>query len=456
MSTINPSIFKEYDVRGKYPQEIDEQTAYLLGKAFVISEKAKKIVVASDRREESKAVLPAFIKGATDAGAKILDLGINSTPSMFFAVMNKKLDGGVAATASHNPKGYTGLKICNKNGTLFGLHTGLKKIAKIANSLEAPELKSLKNKKNKPLDVAENYFKFVSKIVEPKSISGFKLVLDASNGSGARLIDHIFIRLHSKITKMNFSLGDQFEDHGLNPMLAKNRKLAKKVVKQKKADMGLIFDGDGDRCIFISDTGDFVHPYYINCLLAKIILAKHKRAKIVIDARLPIGISQVIKNAGGKPLISRSGYSNVVILMQKEKALFGCENSGHYFINAKMANNKKSYIFGDAIIPALLILKYLKENDLSLSEATDEFKTLYPISGEMNFKDVDFEKIAKKLEKKYTEYKIDKLDGISIYNKNISINVRPSKTEPLVRVNIEAKNQKDIKGIVKDIKALIK
>jgi len=220
---INKNIFREYDIRGKYPEEIDSQTAYLLGRSFVLSQKAKTIAVARDRRIESEKIYPDFIRGAKEAGAKILDLGINSTPALFFTVGIKNLDGGVSITASHNPNGYTGLKMCDKNGTLLGLNTGIKKlITEIDNKTK----KSIKKEINK-IDINKEYWEFANKIIDTKKIKGFKIVLDASNGSGARLADYFFVRLHSKITKMNFRLGDQFEDHGLNPMLAENRKLAK-------------------------------------------------------------------------------------------------------------------------------------------------------------------------------------------------------------------------------------
>lgn len=453
---INSSIFREYDIRGKYPEEIDLNTAYLLGRAFATSLKAKKIAAACDRRKESATIMPAFFKGVKDAGCKIFYLGINSTPAMFFAVKNMKLDGGVCLTASHNPVGYTGLKLCDKNGSLLGLNTGVVKIQKLAEKITLPKNQDFKAVETSKIDVSEDYYKFAEELIDLKKIRGFKLVVDASSGSGARLADYFFVRIHSKIIKVNFKPADKFADHGPNPMLAKNQKSAVEAVKKYRADLAVIFDGDGDRCIFIDGSGQFVHPYYINCLLAKIILSKYKRISIAMDARLQIGLTEVIKKNKGRPVISRSGYSNLVQIMQAKKNLFGCENSGHYFFNFRMIDKKSNYIFGDSIMPVLLILEYLRENNLSLVTALDEFKKKYFISGELNYENVSFDKLEKKLIKKYQNYQQSKLDGLSIYHSDWFINIRPSKTEPIVRLNIEAKNKKILNDIIKETTKLIK
>ena len=456
MAKINPEIFKEYDIRGKYPKELDQPTAYLLGRSFVLSLKAKAIAVSLDRRQESALILPAFLHGVRDAGCRIFDLGINSTPAMFFAVFIKKLSGGASLTASHNPPGYTGLKLADKNGSLLGLNTGIEKIRQLAEKITPPKVKNFSPVKTTKIDVAQNYYQLASKIVDLKKIRDFKIVLDASNGSGAQLADYFFVRLHSKIIKMNFKSGDKFADHGPNPMLKENQKLTKETVKKYAGDLGIIFDGDGDRCLFIDERGGLVDPYYLNCLLSELILKKYPRINIVIDARLQLGLKEVIRRAGGQPIVSRAGYANIVKLMREKKALFGCENSGHYFFNFRLIEKNKNYVFGDAIIPILLILEYLKENNLTLSAATGKFKNKYPISGEMNYKKVNFSSLEKKLIKKYPKEKTDRLDGLSIYGPNWFINIRPSKTEPLIRLNIEAKNKEILNKIKKEMLSLIK
>lgn len=452
---MNPKIFKEYDIRGLYPKEIDEKTAYALGRAFVVSQKAKTVAIARDRRLESAAILPAVMSGVKDAGGKIVDLGIHSTPAMFFAVGDKNLDGGIVLTASHNPVGYTGLKMCNKNGWLLGTSTGGLKIAELAEKI--PEQKSKKNTviKTTAIDVCEDYWRFANSMVDLKKIKGFKLVLDASSGSGARLADYFFVRLHSKIIKINFKANDKYQDHGPNPMLKENRTSAIAIVKKTKADLAIIWDGDGDRCIFVDDRGDFVPPYYINCLLSQIFLQKYKKAKIAVDARLTVGISEVIKTAGGQPIVSRAGYANLVKLMHQKKLLFGCENSGHYFFNFKLKDKQKNFVFGDAIIPILMVLEYLQENKLKLSAAIKPLINKYPTTEEINIKNVDFAKLEKNLEKIYQNEAIEKIDGLSVYGDGWFFNIRPSKTEPLVRLNIETKNKKDLAMIKNKILGII-
>ncbi|MDO8669756.1 MAG: hypothetical protein Q7K65_05745, partial [Candidatus Buchananbacteria bacterium] len=281
-------------------------------------------------------------------------------------------------------------------------------------------------------------------------------VLDASSGSGAKLADYFFVRLNSKIIKMNFKAGDKFTDHGPNPILPQNQKPAILTVKKNKADMGVIFDGDGDRCIFIDERGEFVHPYYMNCLLSELILKKYKKTAIAMDARLRIGLSETIKKAQGQPVVCRSGYANLVKLMQEQKILFGCENSGHYFFNFKIIDKKSNYIFGDALMPILLVLGHLKENNIHLSEATAKFKKQYFISGEINYKGVSFSSLEKKLARKYSSYKSDDLDGLSIYSPDWFLNIRPSKTEPLIRLNMEAKNKSALSQIKKEVTSLLK
>ena len=449
MAGISPNIFKEYDIRGRYPSEIDKNAAYRIGRAFVLSQKAKKIVVGRDFRWESGQAAEEFVRGVLDQGGNVYDLAVNSTPAMFFAVGVRGFDGGAAVTASHNPDGYTGFKLCGSNGILIGAKSGLNQIAALADKLKP---RSGRPGKIIKMEIFADYFRFVNSLVDLSDIRGFKLVLDASSGSGAQLADYIFVRSAAKIIKMNFRSGDRYPDHGLNPMLAANQKLARHEVKRNQADLGIIWDGDGDRCIFIDEQGRFVEPYYINCLIAKIILARYRRARIAIDARLPVGLSQVISQAGGRPVICRSGYANIVQLMQRKRILFGCENSGHYFFNFLLSdNNKKNFIFGDAIIPVLLILQYLGSNNLTLSKAVGDFKKTFIISGEINFPIKDFQQLEKSLIRKYRQYRQERLDGLSVYADKWFFNVRPSHTEPLARLNIEAVSRPVLRGLKKDL-----
>lgn len=453
MNQINSKIFKEYDIRGRYPLEIDQDAAYRLGAAFILSQKAKKIVVSRDLRPESKKVLAAFMAGAAYAGAKIYDLRVSSTPEMFFAVSQRNFDCGAIATASHNPKGFAGFKLATSQGLSLGLKTGLKAVAQKASEIKSPPVKKMP--KAKRLDIANEYAKFVLSLVNAKSIKNFNLVFDASSGTAARIISKVFARLPIKTAKINFGGADQARQHGFNPMLSQNQLPAKQEIKKQRADFGVIWDGDGDRCIFLDRGGKFIHPYYINCLLSQIILIKKPKIKIIIDARMPVGPAEIIKQFGGQPVVNRSGYANIVKAMKEQKIIFGCENSGHYFVNLLIKNNRKNFVISDAIIPVLLVLEYLSQNHLSLAEAVRPWQKKYFISGEINLPQIDFKKIRAKLKRHYQHYQQKEVDGLSIFGQEWFLNVRPSKTEPLVRINIEAKNRKNLQKIKKDLLKLI-
>lgn len=439
---INPNIFREYDIRGKYPQEIDEKTAYALGFAFVEFIKAKKVVVGRDARPESENVFWAFIAGASKAGTRVSSLGICSTPELFFAVGAKKFSGGCMVTASHSPAGQTGFKTCDSRGRSFGMSNDLGKIAKLAAKVKVDSLNNLQGE-IEFISVSSEYKKFIKSIIEFKKLSGLKVVLDASSGSGARLAEEVFADLPIYSRRMNFHAGDKYPDHGPNPMLPESHVSAIKEVKKFKADVGIIFDGDADRAIFIDEQGRFVEPYYVNCLLARIILGKKKKQKLVVDARLGLGISETISKLGGTAVVHRSGYTNIIRTMESKKIIFGCENSGHFMFSFSWAKGGSNYVYSEAILPVLLVLEYLRVKKINLSEAVAEFRNNFPISGEINIKTRDFNKLKTRIKQEFAAEKFAEIDGLSATASSGEwfFNIRPSHTEPLVRLNVEAKDK---------------
>ena len=459
--TINQTIFREYDIRGSYPAEIDERVAYALGLAFAKLMKIKKIAVGRDARPESEKVFWPLAAGLSAGGLKINDLGVCATPELFFAVGAKKFPSGVMVTASHSPAGQTGFKFCDGRGRVLGLKTGLKKLITLAeaelNKL-APGVKLQPQKKQiNFLSIAEDYKKFALSFIKPAEAAGFKLILDASSGSGGHLADVIFRALPLKFEAINFRPNDQRFRHGLNPLLAENQLAVKNLVKTQQADLGIIFDGDADRLVFIDEWGEAIPPYYINCLLAEIILGLKPGSVIVADARLNLAIVKAVADQGGKILVQRSGYANFIKTMTEKKLLFGCENSGHVIINFAL-KKKQQYVYGDVLIPALLILKHLKKNKLTLSQAVKPFAGSYAISGELNFPAKDFSKLAARIRRAFPTAKFSKLDGLSARDpkQDWFFNVRPSHTEPLVRVNIEAGSNRLVNQLKKKLLALIK
>lgn len=453
---INPNILKEYDIRGKYPQEINEETAYAIGFAFAKFLKAKEIVIGRDARQESENIFWSFIAGLSKAGIKIYSLGICATPELFFAVGIKGFSGGCMITASHSPLGQTGFKLCDSHGRSFGLSNDLNKIIALANKVKINNLKNLKGE-IEFISISSDYKRFLKKIINFKKLTELKIIIDASSGSGVRLAEEVFADLPIYLRRINFYAGDNYPDHGPNPLLKENQKTIIKEVKKFKADVGIIFDGDADRAIFIDEMGVLVEPYHINCLLSEIVLKKKKRQKLIIDARLELGIRSVIESAGGEVILHRSGYSNIIRTMELKKVIFGCENSGHFMFNLSWIAGGKNYAYGEVILPILMIFEYLNFKKISLSKAVAKFRENYPVSGEINIKINNFNKLKSKIKQSFNNEILTEIDGLSVKDKlgEWFFNIRPSHTEPLVRLNVEAKSSKDLVKIKKKLLKLI-
>lgn len=455
-AAIEPKIFKEYDIRGLYPAQINELFAYRLGLTFVRTRGVKKIVIGRDRRRESAKLMPFFARGAKMAGAAVYNLGETGTTTLSFAAGFKNFDAAVMATASHNPIGYGGFKLFDRFGLPVGEKSGLKKLAKaMAVKTEKEKADTLSVKK---ITVNNVYFRHLAAMFDFSVFNGFKVILDMSGGSGGRLVEMIFRRLPCKIIKANFRSHDRFKDHGPNPLLEENQLVVEKEIKKQKADLGLLWDADADRIVFFDENGDMVHPYHLNCLLGQIILAKKPKTNLVVDARMVMGISRVIKAAGGRAIVSRSGTANIIKMMRQKKSIFGCENSGHYYFNfLNGPAPKKNYVYSDTIVPALLVMEFLAQKNQCLSVAVDDLRKNILISGEINFKADNFKKLEKKLKDRYRDCKFDYIDGFSVFGPGWFFNVRPSHTEPLVRLNIEAGSlvllnrlEKELKGVIND------
>ncbi|MFA6227617.1 MAG: hypothetical protein WC668_00295 [Patescibacteria group bacterium] len=452
---INPKIFKEYDIRGKYPQELDEHTAFALGLAFAKVTKAKKIICGRDARLESEKVFWPLLAGLNKGGVKVYDLGVCATPELFFAVGEHDFPAGAMITASHSPAGETGVKFCDSRGRVFGLKTGLKKI-----KIQVGKIKQQTMGKPQAdfFSVTKEYRDFVLSLINPQILKGMNVVVDASGGSGARLAETVFSFLPIKTTRMNFFSGDPYPDHGPNPLVKENQLPIVKEIKTAKADLGIVFDGDADRAIFIDEKGKFVEPYYLNCLLTELILADKPKIRIVIDARLGLGLAELIRARGSEALAHRAGYANIIKTMNQKKILFGCENSGHFMFNYRLFGRKKNYVWGDAILPILLILSYLKSNKLTLSQAIAKYSSAYAISGEKNYKVKDFDRLAKKFRQEFKGAEFSVLDGLSIKDRGERwyLNIRPSHTEPLARLNVEARSREVLAELLLKTEKLIK
>ncbi|MAG44935.1 hypothetical protein CL633_03540 [bacterium] len=442
------SIFKQYDVRGKYPQEINEKVIKKIVQVLIKKYKAKKIMLGHDMRKSSDVLSRVFVKSAVKAGADVLNIRLASVGVFAFAQNKYKTDLAVYLTASHIGRNYNGVKILNKNGT--ALHgNDLQEIkAKIDSTVI--DVKS-KSGQEKNIDIMPQYLDWLFAQINIKKLKFLNIILDASNGAIAPVASASLSTLPGEFMKINFGLQDKFIDHSLDPLKKDSHKQIKKLIKQELSDLGVLWDGDGDRIVFFDETGKFVHPYYINILLSKIMLIKYSNALILHDNRLKLGLEKEIIKSSGNLKIIKSGWPNFISKMQKYSAVFSCETSAHYYFCV----NKNA--IADGILPLLLIIEYLSENNISLSQAVSEFTEKYFTTHEINFKDIDFKNACAKLQMHFKNIQPLFLDGLSFTTENWHMNFRESQTEPdLVRLNIEANSRKLLVNKKREILDIIK
>jgi phosphomannomutase len=430
---LDPKVFKAYDVRGIYPTELDEEGAYAIGRAYVEQFHPKQIAVGHDMRLSSPAMAAALIRGAVDAGCDVLDLGLVGTEMVYFAVGDQGLDGGVAVTASHNPKEYTGMKIVRRGALPVGGESGLLEIRDRA-------LKGFGEPTGagsvRQVDIWPAYVDRVLSFVDVDAIERLKVVIDAANGMAGVMLPPVLERLPQVETVRHYFEPDgSFPNHEPNPLLPENREFIVERTKAEAADFGVAFDGDADRCFFVDDSGEFVPGDFVTALLAESILAKEPGAKIIYDLRASWAVPETIERAGGVPLINRVGHAYIKHRMRQDDAAFGGEVSGHYYF--------RGFSQADSgIVPFLLMLELVSRKQQKLSEILRPFRERYFITGELNTPVPDVELKLKELEERFApEGEVSHLDGISVDADDWHFNVRPSNTEPLLRLNLEARSE---------------
>jgi phosphomannomutase len=432
---LEPKVFKAYDVRGIYPTELDEDGAHAIGRAFVEVFEPKKIAIGHDMRVSSPAMAAAAIRGASEAGAEVLELGLVGTEMVYFAVGELGLDGGIAVTASHNPKEYTGMKIVRRGALPVGGDSGLMDIRDRAMSLsDAPE--GLTPGHVQRYDIWEQYVDRVLSFVEIEAIRPLKVVIDAANGMAGTMLPPVLQRLPQLETvRCYFEPDGTFPNHEPNPLLPENREFIVRKTLEEGADFGVAFDGDADRCFFVDDGGEFVPGDFVTALFAQAILEKDPDPKIIYDVRASWAVPETILQAGGEPLVNRVGHAFIKQRMREEGAVFAGEVSGHYYF--------RDFSQADSgIIPFLLMLELVSKRNTALSEIVRPFRETYFITGELNTPVEDVEAKLKELEERFgAEGKVGHLDGLSVEGNDWHMNVRPSNTEPLLRLNLEARSR---------------
>jgi len=445
---VNPSIFKAYDIRGIYPGQVNEDVAYLIGGVFLKFFKKRKkpiIVVGSDNRISSPSLKKGLIKGVLDGGGNVIDIGLCSTPMFYFSIAHFGFDGGVQITASHLPPQYNGFKFVREKAIPVDEKTGLKEIKEI---LRFPTRIQKKKKGNLiKKNFLKDYLKFNLKDFDLKRMGSLKIVIDTGNAITGVLIPKIFKYSNFQIFHLFPELDGNFPNRPPDCLKRGALKKLKEEVLKKKADLGIAFDGDGDRIVFVDERSNFVSPDIITALIASLLLKEKPRERILYTVRSSKIIPDVVREKRGKSVIWMVGRSYIGRKIRKENILFGGEFSGHYYL--------RDYYFCEAPLFVLFkILEELSRTKQKFSEILKPFKKYFH-SGEINFKVKNPERILKILEKKYKKGKLSHLDGLKVDFRDWWFNIRFSRTEPLLRLVVEAKTKKLMQEKKKELSSLI-
>jgi len=428
--TINPHIFKAYDVRGLYPSEIDEAAARAIGRGFVSYLKAKRIAVGRDMRLSSPGVAAAFIEGAREQGADVVDYGMIATDMLYYAVATHDLDGGAMITASHNPSQYNGIKMVGRHAFPLSGEAGIGDIRDAINGGTLPPAASTPGSLSHT-DTLTDYVEHVMSFIDPSVIKPFNVVVDGGSGMSGLVAPKLFERLPCRVTTLCMDIDGTFPNHEANPLLEENRQdIVERVIKEK-ADIGIAWDGDADRCFFIDGGGEFIAGDFVTALLAEAFLIKHPGAKIVYDVRASYAVKDTAAKYGGAALMNRVGHAFFKTRMREENAIFGGEVSGHYYF-------RDFWCADSGVIPALLVLELLSKRGKKMSELLEPWHERYFISGEINSEVADPEGKMKEISSRYSDGRVSHLDGVSVDYDDWHFNVRPSNTEPLLRLNLES------------------
>jgi phosphomannomutase len=428
--TLDPKVFKAYDVRGIYPTELDEEGAYAIGRAYVEQFEPARIAVGRDMRVSSSTMSQSAIRGASAGGAEVLDIGTVGTEMLYFAVGELGLDGGVMVTASHNPKEYNGLKIVRRGAMPVGGDSGLLQIRERALAVEDVADEPVAG--GEEVDIYPGFVEKVLKFIDVAAVQPLRVVIDAGNGMAGAMMPPILDRLPIDAVRCFFEPDGTFPNHAPNPLLPENREFVMGKVQEEQADLGIAFDGDADRCFFVDDTGEFVPGDFVTALLAESVLDKEPGAKIIYDVRASWAVRDTVERGGGVPLMNRVGHAFIKERMREEGAVFAGEVSGHYYF-------RDFYQADSGTIPALLMLELVSNRGRKLSELLEPYREQYFITGEINTPVADVPLKLQELKERFgKEGEVSHLDGLSITAQEWHLNVRPSNTEPLLRLNLEA------------------
>ncbi|MEJ5187404.1 MAG: hypothetical protein WHT46_10040 [Candidatus Geothermincolales bacterium] len=442
---INPDIFKAYDIRGIYPEELDEEVAYRVGRAFVQFLGARKLVVGRDMRLSSPSLSRAFIEGATEQGADVVDIGLCSTDMLYFASGKLELPGAMF-TASHNPKEYNGMKLCREKAGPISMDTGIAEIRDLVLSgrFSEPSRKGTVEQR----DMLEEYVRHVLGFIRPEAIKPLRVVADAGNGMAGMILPELFKRLPCELIPHCFELDGSFPHHQPSPIEPENIRLLQQWVLEDGGELGMAFDGDADRVFLVDDRGEPVSGSLTTALVAKRMLETHPGEKIIYNCINSWVVPETIKKYGGIPIKERVGHSFIKQTMAETGAIFAGEHSGHYYF-------RDNYRADSGLIAAMIILEIISLEDKPLSEILKPFKK-YHASGEINSRVEDIPAKLEEIARRYSDGRIERLDGVTVEYEDWWFNVRPSNTEPLLRLNLEAKTRELMEEKVREVLEVIR
>jgi phosphomannomutase len=444
---VDLGIFKSYDIRGIYPSELNEQTAELIGRAFVAFLKCSTVAVGRDMRASSEPLFAAFARGVTAAGADVIDLGLTSTDELYFAVGKYRYPAGAMITASHNPKEYNGFKLCREDAIALSAETGvfaIRDLVAAGNFQDAPRTGSVK-KRDVLADFAEHCLSFI----DPAAIKPLKLVIDCGNGMGGLIVPAIFKHLPVKIVPLYFELDGTFPNHPASPIEPENMHDVQAAVRKHGADLGAAFDGDADRVFITDEHGALVGGDMVTALVAEMLLRKHPGAAILYNLICSRSVPDIITAQGGRPIRTRVGHSIIKAVMREQDAIFGGEHSGHFYF-------RDHYFADSGLIALLVVLELLSREGKTVSELLKPIDTRVR-SGEINSRVEDIPAKLAQLEQRYKDAdETDHLDGVTIQYADWWFNVRPSNTEPLLRLNVEADTPELLERKTAELLALIR
>jgi phosphomannomutase len=436
--SIDPEIFKAYDVRGLYGEQIDGEVAYRLGRAFarVLAEGEARaatelrVAMGRDMRLSAPELAPRYADGLLDEGAGVLDVGEVGTEVIYHAVGSRDLDGGLMCTASHNPKAWTGAKLVKRGAVPLSGDAGLGDVQRVAtgDDLGAPAEPRGELRRE---DVGPDFRRAVMGFIDASRVRPMKVVLDGGNGMAGPMVGPLLDELPIEQVRTYWEPNGEFPDHEPNPLLPENRRFVIEKVLAETAELGIAWDGDADRCFFIDDTGTFVDGDFLTALLAESLLDKEPGAVVLYDVRASRAVADTVERCGGTAQVNRVGHAFFKTRMRETGAAFGGEVSGHYYF-------RDFHCADSGTIPALLIAELLSKKDGPMSELLAPYRDNYFISGEINSEVADQDAKMREIAERHADAQVSWLDGVSVDYEEWHFNVRPSNTEPLLRLNLES------------------